>query len=76
MYVLILYKQVLRNVKFFKNLDPNLFKKIRSIANERIYSRGSLLIEQGEMAEGLIIITHGKVSDLENNYNHSILQFF
>ncbi|AFS78852.1 transcriptional regulator, Crp/Fnr family [Gottschalkia acidurici 9a] len=54
-------KDSLRKVPLFKNLSNDVLKDIASVAKERIYKKGNIIISEGNKSNDIYIIKEGKV---------------
>lgn len=54
----------LRRVPLFEDLPPDELKQVASIAQERLFEDGELLVKQGTTGEEMFIIVSGEVTVL------------
>jgi NhaP-type Na+/H+ or K+/H+ antiporter len=54
-------EEVLREVNWLKGMPEELIAKIVAVSEERAYSNGDSIMKQGDVGDGMIVITRGSV---------------
>lgn len=53
-------KEVLRDIDFCRGMGDNEFNRFVELTEEKLFQRGSILVNQGRVSDELIIVTAGK----------------
>jgi len=54
--------ELIRNIRLFKELDEQELGKFLAIAQEKKFSKGAVIIEEGEEGKALYVVKNGTVS--------------
>ncbi|CAH1424938.1 unnamed protein product [Lactuca virosa] len=64
-----LYEPYIKEVPLFKGCSPAFIKQIAIKVHEELFLPGEVIIEEGNIADQLYIVCHGKLEDMGRNEN-------
>lgn len=66
-----LYEPYIKEVPLFKGCSPAFIKQIAIKVHEELFLPGEVIIEEGNIADQLYIVCHGKLEDIERSENEA-----